>query len=463
MSVFYKVNENAINEMTGNGEVSILTEAYFGKSKELTEIEKELDKIVKIVRSVYTSKTDVAGYHQMLQKVIISPEVKIILSKIEKLFCKQFGFYEFNLLFPKNWTWMGTNAFTCTAGVIRRVIAHDGMLNLVPLKQSSGGYYDKSHTFACSVFIVPDLFAVESITGGEILGVLLHEIGHNFQCTPLANIGWFFPMLDFLDLNLGAAESIPGVKKATMINKIINYILDNELVAEWQAFKSRLWNIIYEFASTVFKPLVAFFDMWEKVGLIIQQGAVQMIPFLHALLMGKATLVKLRKMNPIELAYSLCGYSGEVFADSFAAAYGYGPELTSANAKLHNSLTVDYNFLLDSPIAPLYEISIITFEIMFDVFNLDPHPSNQRRILNLIEKLEHDIESGELPPSLKKSALKDLKKQREVYQKYLKAEVGDKQLALLASYRVFNDSMFGGKLDIKHTLNKVLNAGQYEA
>lgn len=463
MSNFKDINP-AIGDMLSEGGVeAIAMEAYYGRSKELKQIEAEFNAIIKEIRKVYTDKMDPFAYHEMLQKIIVSNDIKPHVAKINALFKKQFGFNEFNLMYANVDGITDPNAFAVPAGIIRRTIAHDGMFNIVPLKQQSGGYYDKSHTYTCTVMVTPAMFDVADLTGAEMLALVLHEIGHNFQCTPLANIGWFLPFLDLFEINVDAAKKHNVAKNPAFI-RFINYILDNELSNEWYAFKTKFSNLLYEIFSSALKPLIMLSDVIGKALNNIKWMYVQMMPFLLGALSIVGAAVQIRNLNPATILNIFCGYSGEVFADSFAVAYGYGPELSSAMSKLGAHYELSYNRLMDNPIlGPLYQINIVTFEIIQDVFNLDPHPSNQRRILNMMEKLEREIKSGQLPPSLKKSAMEDLKKNRRIYQKYLNAEVGDKQFALIASYRTLNDSMFGGKLDIKHTINKIVNLGNYEA
>ena len=463
MSNFKTINNSIGNMLDEGGVESITMEAYYGRSKELKQIESEFNAIIKEVRKVYTDNMSVSGYHDMLQKIIVSNDVKPHIAKIETLFKKQFGFNDFNLIYASVEGISDPNAFAVPSGIIRRTIAHDGMFNIVPLKQQSGGYYDKTHTYTCTVMITPGMFDVMDLTGAEMLALVLHEIGHNFQCTPLANIGWFLPFLDLFEINFDAGQKAKVAKNPAFI-RFINYILDNELSNEWYAFKTKFGNLLYEIFSSAIKPIIMLTDMIGKALNNIKWMYVQMMPFLLGTLSIVGAAMSIRKMNPATLLNVFCGYSGEVFADSFAVAYGYGPELSSAMSKLGAHYEMSYNLLMDNPVlGPLYELNIVTFEIIQDIFNLDPHPSNQRRIMNMMEKLEREINSGKLPPALKKSAMEDLKKNRRIYQKFLNAEVGDKQFALIASYRTLNDSLFGGKLDVKHTINKIVNLGNYEA
>ena len=168
--------------------------------------------------------------------------------------------------------------------------------------------------------------------------------------------------------------------------------------------------------------------------------------------------------GPLKAAEIMTGYSGEVFADSFATAYGYGPALSSALVKMDINKDYDYNFLLDDkcPLHVVYDLSITAGEIIDNVLNLDPHPATQKRILNQLKKLESEANSSELPPDVKKIILEDIKRQTKMYKNYLNTEDGKNKFAVLAMWRIFNDKL-GGNLDIKALINKVFNLGKTEA
>lgn len=458
MSNFSKVNEEVMSIIAKEGYYSPVTEAYYGKSKELKKMEAEFNVIVKEVRSVWTSKFDIQGFHEACQKVLVGQKCRIAIHNIEELTKKQFGFGYVNLIFNESMTSMGPNAFTLTSGVIRRLVS-GSMMNIAPLKQGEK-YYDVSHSYTLTVVMLMTLFDCEDLTGGELLAAYLHEIGHNFQCTPMANVGLFVPYLSLLE----ASMNLSGKAKENMVlANMFNILIQTEVGADIFGMLLKIQNLIYEAISTVCKPIRQFFDWMDKTFEILNLLQSGLIPFIKTSMLFNYSLYTLKRLTPVGVLHMLSGYSGEVFADSFAVAYGYGPELSSFLKKLGTTVEIDYNVMMNTPLAPIYEVSLITYEVMRDIFCLDPHPSDQRRILNTIEKLEREINGGKLPPELKKSALADLKHTKKVYESFLKAETQTKQFALLACYRQMNDSVFGGKLDFKHIVNKIVNLGQYEA
>ena len=105
---------------------------------------------------------------------------------------------------------------------------------------------------------------------------------------------------------------------------------------------------------------------------------------------------------------------------------------------------------------------ILSFEIAGSILSLDEHPSTQKRIINQLKKLEREANSSNLPPDMKKSIQADIKRHKEIYEKFLNADTGKNKLAIVATYRALNDSL-GGNLDWRGILNKVLNFGKYEA
>ena len=437
-------------------ELSPITEAYYGRSKHLLAAQKAIKELLDMLYSEYKGGgEDFSGYAEGFNKIANSSKGRKLISAVEQAFKKQFGFKEFNLIISREWSLMGPNAFTIQ-GVVYWA-GSSGMKNFLPLKQKSGGYYDTNHDYICTVFTTSLLFGVYKLTPEEIMGLLLHEIGHNFQCTPLCNIAKTIPFLDIY-------QQIKSINRNPTFMKILNLIYS----APSEFFGNELWAKIFRECEQYWDSMTAgtrkAWDEFFQYNWITNTQIMTAIPFLFPVLFGKQMLDMIRYPNPLEIFASVCGYSGEVFADSFAVAYGYGAGLSSALSKIERSVFIQYNELLskDSPVKPIYELSAVTLEIMMAMFNMDAHPSTQKRIINTIDKLERELKSGELPPNLKKQALNDLAKSRKMYKDYLEADGYDSKLAILGAYRQINDFL-GGNLDWRGILNKIVNLGQYEA
>ena len=463
MSKFLTVNK----EMDGgeiNHLLSPVQEAYWGRSKELKQAEQLFNKLLGMIRKDYLVKNtydhfEINKWHKATETLLVSSKGKKTLADIEKCFQKQFGFDAMHLVFNREFSVLGPNAMAPVNCCVIRKLRTPGMFNFTPLKQSSGGYYDKSHSWICTVLLSTSLFDVRDITGGELVGLILHEVGHNFQCTPLANIELFMPFLSlYTDLKKASSSvfsRIAGVLALAIAGSFTNEVFNkigqaiNDFIADLSPETRELIDGFEKFilgASAFYSQLMKFSDPYDKISDFT------------------TNVRELITCGPLKAAEILCGYSDEVFSDSFATAYGYGPELSSALVKMNINTDYDYNFLLNEayPLHVIYDLSLTTCEIIDNVLNLDPHPSAQKRILNVLNKLEREANSSELPPDVKKVILDDIKRQTKMYKEYLNAEDGENKFTVLAMWRIFNDKL-GGNLDIKALINKVFNLGKTEA
>ena len=464
MSNFAKLNPSTYDRLPMDQVFNPVEEAYFGRSKYLKQAEEGFATLIKLVRSEYDpgkddDMLDLTGQHKAMEKALISAEGKKATAKIEEGFKKQFGFRSFNLYWSRELGVLGgPNAMTFMNGCIRR-IATAGMRNLVPLKQASGGYFDKSHTYTCTVMVATAMFDMKNVTAGELMGLMLHEIGHNFQCTPMANIGMILPVIDIYNATLGAAASL-----ANPTFEFLKNMLVHNFIGEITGVISKVINKIYDYIGPDIRDITDRIDHGATALVILGMNYIPFINAANQLAVTGSKVAQFTALGPIVAAKVMAGYSGEVFADSFATAYGYGPELSSALAKMHNTLTIDYNYLLsdDNPFGVVYQLSILSFEIAGSILSLDEHPSTQKRIINQLKKLEREANSSDLPPDMKKSIQADIKRHKEIYEKFLNADTGKNKLAIVATYRALNDSL-GGNLDWRGILNKVLNFGKYEA
>ena len=113
--------------------------------------------------------------------------------------------------------------------------------------------------------------------------------------------------------------------------------------------------------------------------------------------------------------------SNEIFADSFAAMYGYGPELTSA----FNKLGIRYSkFDKNIKDTPILNIVVGLKHIFNGILRADPnepHPFVKNRLDNILKQMEADLKET---PNLTPGMREDLQKQIE-FCKRLNAETYD--------------------------------------
>ena len=166
-----------IDSMFINSDLHSVNEAYFGKSPRLVEIERN----IKIIRSKFGTGNSLFGGNGVGGVIEQSEEWKRIRTLIEE----QFGFYSVSLLcvrdaqlnactFAITWTWDGSV---------------DANKYLIVTK--NGMRYTKEAKFCTIIAITEGLLFNKDFTEEEVVGVLLHEIGHNFDTTVYKHVGSF--------------------------------------------------------------------------------------------------------------------------------------------------------------------------------------------------------------------------------------------------------------------------------
>lgn len=470
-------------------------EAYIGKTQNLIECEIELGKIIKRMK---------VPFEKVGKRIVDAPAIN--KSKENKKICellkKEFGFKEFYLHWDGDDT---VNGCTWTEGVILR---GEKKLPTLPLKQGQGKYYDHSHEYICVVNIYGGLID-EGANAEELMAVILHEIGHNFTCTPVVTVArylepFWIPLSlymgfkqiktakdrwkDFKDSGLPVfifnadqteCEMNPTfqefLKKAASglfrfqkyvrtglkdldnfissnqslqemikyLNEFDQYVLDNKnkIMAHWDEYVRR----VKEFQEAKKKNPDAF--LWAGLADI---G----INIVSAIFNGQLTAIK-------NLFDSTSGYSDEVFADSFATAYGYGPATVSFQAKMGKMRTRS-RFLSKKNKYSTYNQYVF---ILLDLQSMltDPHPMDITRIKNQINKLERDLNDDRTPPEVKEIIKKDLDEANKIMEEYLKFDDKERNISALMNFQRINILYFGGKLEVRDLINRVLNVGLAEA
>ena len=109
-------------------------------------------------------------------------------------------------------------------------------------------------------------------------------------------------------------------------------------------------------------------------------------------------------MSPINLINSFLfkGHTNEKFADNFASAYGYGPEISSAitSGKYEMNFTLVDKYINYIPILGL--INKTSIDILRFVGSLtDEHPTEVQRAVSQIQFYKAELEKGDYPKEIK--------------------------------------------------------------
>lgn len=386
-----------------------VTEAYIGKTKPLLAAERELDIIIR------ERKTNPLTYDMSSDG---NPHVKAV----GKLLQKQFGFKECVINFVPA---MIVNACTINTSLVSRSIHYKSYRF-----DKKRGHYDEEHCISSFVTVCEGLLENDNMTGGVLLAIILHEIGHDFDNSP-----WLVVQ------DIAMFISSP-------IEMLIGELMKESNIV--QRGMSIISNIIYRIP-----PLEAFLKLFTgTIGLI--NGIKS---FLHEMkvvnrLMNGNPIKLLRdgKVNKIiaDIIIKTAGATGEIHSDELAAVYGYGSELSKGLVTLRNS---NIRFEGIASKNPATNLLVDVYSQIFEIIlfcsipeaAIDCHPSEQARVKSVIDKYERDLANSDFPPEMKKELIRELEETKEIYKGYIECtQDGEKGKVFSMGIRMIKDKLFGG-------------------
>ena len=351
-----------------NYQRAMLEATYYGKNDLLKETEKILDRMVEI------------GHN--LKKTTMSEEFNDLMYQVAENLRKTFGFYSLSInasifmLHPKLFYIFNANSACtlCHAAIIKYVKKATGSMKTWQIdfdKTHKGIQFTSDSRYTMRMFLSPSLFnsyGEYSLTGGEILAIILHEIGHNFYIGPVRELsGEVFAILTTVDI-------------IDYISTTLQFCLIMEGSAEIDAImppKMRIFlNRINSIVGSVISPVDS---MYKIIKIAKRLGTIGII---------MANLIQKIVMSPITIIRSFIKYDSEKYSDSFAAAYGYAAELNSALYKISR-----INVPVLSDIKPINEVLDFLYGI-YSIFTgvfmyfLDCHPSANARLDNNIKYMQ---------------------------------------------------------------------------
>lgn len=339
----------------------ILNEAYFGKNnKNLKGVEDSIQVII----DIYKSENKFVKSLPVISSGSLT-KINKELEKIQILIKKEFGFNK--CLFFIAHGAPSVNAFVYFNSSYKEFDYK------VKLDSKGIRYKATKMNMICTMF---DTLFLGDYTAKEIMAVILHEVGHKFYSVN-NDVYAAFTILSFL-LNPEASllrdlVAIPIVELKAQLDNILR---NNKFMNSINTIKANIKNVVG-------KPLSA-------------------IPLLSA----PMTYIP----DPISFYQ---GVRNEKFADNFATAYGYGPELNSALMKMQLGKG---NFPDSIPF--VRTINDIAYgSVKFLVSMVDVHPNVYQRAQDNIKYLKAEASSIK-DPKLKEEALSQVKNMEEMIEQY---------------------------------------------
>lgn len=373
-----------------------LNEAYFGKSKDLLEIENQVKTIRNKFRNSYGNNRYFGDFNG-------DPEVL----KLNRLFEKAFGIGCFSINFNRSSI---LNAFTLPVSYKydTGLVLNPNKLKQLTYVDENGMKFKKNNNLAIICNINTGLFFNPRFTDGEIVAIILHELGHNFAEALDTRIAMNSMILSHLQVILDIINIING-------NLTINSISPQRF--NWFGkFEKELRESLYSNC----KPIISLYNVGQGFIGALKDAMVNVVYMIMTFnpIAGLSQKIFQKVINTIVRPTA---YRNEKIADRFATMHGYSTELTSSLSKMEDSgLGIDIKEAFDSipVIGGILSLGPCMVGIITGAF--DEHPQWSERLEDQIRALEYELNSSSLDPKMKKELQSQIKQIKDLKAKIIK-------------------------------------------
>ena len=384
------------------------------------------------MNEVYLGGSAVAGIQSVMDQIVqvLTDDPSTIMArnpltkKLEDEVQKAFGFKRVVI------EWKSTGGVTCLE--VSMVVGNYGTEKFSHMKDPSfkqgnhsKGFYDKDHKGRVYIFMDTGLVTEYGCTSREMMALLLHEIGHSFDYTPARLISdiynvatmiigivqgaklvqnLFKPLEDNLTPGLSATASAMSKVSGAIAVKQILMIPINALPFTKE---------VYMKLMTIREYILSFMPPIQPLAKFLKTSNAKVVKFLTALteplrigLDTKRAILSLGDpaniiFKPISILFNVMTKQREIYADSFAATYGYGEELAFALNKMDRGNAIP-NVKKDiSVFSGFYDLVYCRNEFAKMVSTGTKTPTTMKRMRRMIDKLERDIKTDNVDPELR--------------------------------------------------------------
>lgn len=422
-------------------EGGILSEAYVPKSKYLKKAEELLDKL----REPYLIK-DSSGITGLVKinasrfnSVVNNIQAEKDWVEFEKCLEKQFGFQTFTVNIFRS---SQPNAFTLPVSVD---ITH--LADFSDVLDTNGLKYRESANINGVSFISDGLLFNGKLSSGQILAVILHEIGHNFtqmaiEIIAKINAGKVLlgGIIGILSLFLKLDGILGRELSLTAKLGLIAGLFANDSVKN--AFNNnRRSNSL---ANQVFDGATALMSLDSDIAMLYTElvrvksvfvGVFKNKVISHFKEKAKAQLTGLKGNYKQAITAQIMNYPGfmdESFADKFVAMNGYGVEFATGmkvfEAEAHS---FGAKGAIDKipVIGQIFALNYIMESTFNTIMTGEPHPALTSRINSQISILEEELNRpgiSDRTRAIIKNDIKDIKEQTEALDKLMHKDINFK-------------------------------------
>lgn len=399
-------------------EMLVYDEAYFGKTKEFKQMEDCIQKLKDEYQDSVLHLGNIENTHEW--------------KKLRELLEDKFGFYSLSLILKRD-----SLPNACTYPVSCTI---DGAAQMSKYAVVDKGLkYNKNCKCCTLVYVTDTLFFNEKLTSAEVLSVLLHEIGHNFD--------------EVCYKHLCAFNVIDSIFYAV-------FVLINNPLHFYEAFLMFTGGrrIYSQFMNSIQGCMLwVFFDfIGNLVSIPIGIAYKIFLPIIKPIIYGISTIYNI--IDPLAPFILACdGYQKEQFADKFVAIHGYGPEYASAMGKLENeinNLGITWGINRIPIIAHFYQALAVATSFL-GKSRLDPHPDYAARMMAIMNVIETDLDKDKsIDAKTKQQAKKDIARIRQNVKDYLDDAKDENSFGddVQKAYQRWLLNMYPGKGDIRSSL-----------
>jgi hypothetical protein len=346
----------------------VLDEVYFGKNKYLTDAEKVLGQI----RTKYIDSQ---------AKVNSAKELLEFNRLMEQAF--KFDTFCLNIKYLGNY-----NAYTYP---IANCIDAPNYKNMKSDKEGFNYNYTKGSSII--VWMHSGLLFAQEFSDAELMAIILHEIGHNFQqCISPFSRGFSY-IGRMLQIILVPVSFLRGDYQTVFNATTGTRRWYTDLIKRWREEDDDFFNFLNCFRFVWSKIIGAIGVAYDSVNVIMRLITGPAIP--APTIQNAITIAR-------GMLSSLPGVKNESIADNFVTAYGYGPELTSALTKMKKNCggMVDQKFVRSIPlIGTWYDFCEFPMTMVYSI--ISDHPDNAYRCKSQIDMLKKELDKSDVDPKMK--------------------------------------------------------------
>lgn len=396
--------------------MDMVMERYIGRKAELIKIESELDKLVDKINDGHFSILNGNLKNDLTVKEMNNSPENI---KIGMLFKKLFQLKHFELV----WVYTPEPQAATPCKTFQSLDKNYGVTE-------DGVDYNKKLTV--SIFIHTGLITHSKMNSGEILAILLHEIGHNFYQS-------VFQILSRLNISSASANIGGDIVTQLAGMGIVDFLNLGRI-------HIHIKNLIGQ--AIDFMKIRPLFIAAKELAIVMSVFTPATINMVIGLLTNRLRL-KGGWFDPTTILFN---YNVEKHADSFAVDYGYGPQLATALNKLDRR---------DND--TVYNIPVLNWIMDFDKLladltlnTLSGYPTIHNRQTSALKRLKEASKDPNMPKAVKEELNEQIEEFEKYYDNYMSISNDEnKKRVFTWFYRSFVNTAFKGNADMREFIYRM--------